>query len=43
MYDNSHTDFFSTDLPASDNPSGENHEKNCPETRRTGFKKGDFL
>lgn len=28
------TDFFSKDLPTSNNPNGENLGKNCPRTER---------
>ena len=31
---NFYTDFFSKDLPTSNNPNGGNLEKNCPRTER---------
>ena len=42
MYDGSHTDFFSTDLPTSNNPDGKNHEKNCSKTGSSRILKGIF-
>ena len=35
-------DFFSIDLPTSNNPNREKHEKNSPKTGKTEFKRGDF-
>ena len=34
-----HTEFFSKNLLASNNPNGENHGKNCPKLKK---KKGRF-
>ena len=35
----SYTYFFLTDLPISNNPNGENHEKSCLKTGRNQVKK----
>ena len=40
MSDSSHTDFFSTDLPTSNNPGEKNHENNGPKTGRSRVLKG---
>ena len=43
MYDISHTDFFSRDLPNYNNPNRQDREKKFhPKRGETGFKRGDF-